>query len=414
MNQKRPALEKKGICGICSAGCWIIAEYDDRGRIESVRPDKGSEMGMLCTIGKYSPDIIYSPDRLLYPMKRTGAKGTYDFERISWDEAYTTITEKLQSIKKQYGAEATAIYTGVGTFELSLCDVYQPKGVAVSSASSVLFPFGSPNTMGVGSLCYVSYGLIAPHVTCGEILIKMFNDMEHSELIVVWGTNPATDLPPVELKRIMEARSHGAAVIVIDPRKTMTAKINGAEWIPIRPGTDGALALGLCNVIIREELYDEGFVKNWTVGFDDFAHYVQHFRPEVVEGITGIPEKSLLSLARRLAEAKGASQLMYTGLEYGNSGVQSIRASLILWALAGQLDVPGGRCFRMEKNTFPINRDGLIENPDKGVRIGRARFPVYVKYRDEIHPSDVPDAVLNGNPYHIRSLIIQGASITTS
>jgi anaerobic selenocysteine-containing dehydrogenase len=153
MNQKRPALEKKGICGICSAGCWIIAEYDDHGRIVNVRPDKGSEIGIICTIGKYSPDIIYSPNRLLYPMKRTGAKGTYDFERISWDEAYTTITEKLQSIKKQYGAEATAIYTGVGTFELSLCDVYQPKGVAVSSASSVLFPFGSPNTMGVGSLC---------------------------------------------------------------------------------------------------------------------------------------------------------------------------------------------------------------------------------------------------------------------
>jgi cysteine desulfurase NifS len=347
-------------------------------------------------------------------MKRTGAKGTYDFERISWDEAYTTITEKLQSIKKQYGAEATAIYTGVGTFELSLCDVYQPKGVAVSSASSVLFPFGSPNTMGVGSLCYVSCGMIAPHVTCGEMLINMFNDMEHSELIVVWGTNPATDLPPIELKRIMEARAHGAAVIVIDPRKTMTAKINGAEWIPIRPGTDGALALGLCNVIIREELYNEDFVKNWTIGFDDFARYVQHFRPEVVEQITGIPEKSLLSLARRLAQAKGASQLMYTGLEYGNSGVQSIRASLVLWALAGQLDVPGGRCFRMKKNTFPINRDGLIENPDSGVRIGRARFPVYVKYRDEAHPSDVPDSVLNGNPYHIRSLIIQGASVTTS
>jgi anaerobic selenocysteine-containing dehydrogenase len=285
-------------------------------------------------------------------MKRTGAKGTYDFERISWDEAYTTITEKLQSIKKQYGAEATAIYTGVGTFELSLCDVYQPKGVAVSSASSVLFPFGSPNTMGVGSLCYVSCGMIAPHVTCGEMLINMFNDMEHSELIVVWGTNPATDLPPIELKRIMEARAHGAAVIVIDPRKTMTAKINGAEWIPIRPGTDGALALGLCNVIIREELYNEDFVKNWTIGFDDFARYVQHFKPEVVEQITGIPEKSLLSLARRLAQAKGASQLMYTGLEYGNSGVQSIRASLVLWALAGQLDVPGGRCFRMKKNTF--------------------------------------------------------------
>ena len=209
--------EKRGICGICSAGCWIIAEYDANGRIIRVRADESAEMGMICKLGLHSPEIIYSKDRLLYPMKRVGAKGTYNFERISWDEAFQRIVENLNSVKKAYGAEAAAIYTGVGTFELSLCDVFQPKGVAISSASSVLFPFGSPNTMGVGALCYVAYGMIAPHVTCGEMLFDMFNDVENSELIVVWGTNPATDLPPVDLKRIMTARNRGADVVVIDP-----------------------------------------------------------------------------------------------------------------------------------------------------------------------------------------------------
>src|SRR5208337_658827 len=154
--------EKKGICGICSSGCWVVAEFDSLGRISRLRPDEGSPMGMLCRLGEHAPEIVYSENRLLDPSRKKGPKRTYEFEPISWDQAYTEITEKLNSIKHQHGPEAVAIYTGVGTFELSLCDIFQPRGVAVSSASSVLFPFGSPNTMGVGALCYVSYGMIAP------------------------------------------------------------------------------------------------------------------------------------------------------------------------------------------------------------------------------------------------------------
>ncbi|MFW6011686.1 MAG: IscS subfamily cysteine desulfurase [Desulfosalsimonas sp.] len=406
--------EKRGICGICSAGCWIVAQYDENGRIVSVRPDEDSEMGILCKLGEHSPDIIYSENRLRYPLKRKGLKGTYEFERISWDEAMETIADRFRSVKADYGPEATAIYTGVGTFELAYCDVFQPSDVLVSSASSVLFPFGSPNTMGVGALCYVAYGMIAPHVTFGSILNDMFNDIENSDLIVVWGTNPATDLPPVDMRRIMAAAQRGAGVVVIDPRRTETVKLAGADWIPIRPGTDGALALGMCNVLIAEELFDEQFVRDWTRGFEEFSSYVQHYRPEVVENITGVPAETVVRLARRLASARGASQLMYTGMEYSGSGVQNIRATLVLWALAGQIDVPGGRCFMMPGNHFPINSDGLIKNPDTGIRIGKDRFPVYVKYRDEAHAIDLPKSVLEEKPYKIRAMIIQGGSIITA
>ena len=407
-------MEKKGICGICSAGCWIIADYDDNGRITGVRPDKVSEMGIICRLAEHAPEIIYSKDRLLYPMKRKGKKGSFDFERISWDQAYETIVEKLISIKKEYGPEANAIYTGVGSFELSFCDIYQPKGVAVSSASSVLFPFGSPNTMGVGALCYVAFGMIAPHVTMGRMFMNSFSDIENSELIVVWGTNPATDLPPIDMKRILKAQRQGAEVVVIDPRNTATVKMTGGQWVPIRPGTDGALALGMINVLIEEELYDDDFVTDWTTGFDGLAKYTQHYRPEVVEHITGVPKETVVLLARRIAGAKGASQLMYTGMEYGNSGVQNIRAALILWAIAGQLDVPGGLCFSMDKNKFPINRQDLVGNPDTGPRLGKDKFPVYIKYRDEAHAAALPKSVLKGDPYKICSLIILGSSITTS
>lgn len=407
--------EKKSVlCGICPAGCWVDVTCDSAGKLSQVRPDPDSELGMICTLGMHSPQIVHSPDRLRYPLLRTGPKGTYSFERISWDQAYDLMVEKLEAVKDSYGPEAAAIYTGRGSFELAECDVFQPRDVAVSSASSVLFPFGSPNTLGVGALCYVSFAMIAPHVTMGGMLINMFSDLENAELIVVWGANPATDCPPLDFSRILKARQRGAEIVVIDPRRTGTALATNAEWIPIRPGTDGALALGMCNVLIEEELYDDAFVAKWTHGFDDFARYCQHFSPEVVEGITRVPADTVRKLARRIASARGASPVMYSGLEYSDSGVQAIRATMVLWTLAGQLDVPGGRCFTMKQNQFPMNREGHIPNPDVRKALGRDRFPVYSAYRGESHAICLPDAVLRGKPYPIKSLIIEGGSIITA
>ncbi len=405
---------RRGICGICPAGCWIKAFYDEQGKIIKLEPDNDPVMGITCKLAEHVHDIIYSPDRLQYPLKRKGSRGNYEFERISWEQAFEEILYNLEKIKAEFGPEAASIYTGVGSFEQAFCDIYQPADVPTSSASSVLFPYGSPNTMGVGALCYVSYGIIAPHLTTGKILPDMFNDVDNSELVVVWGANPATDLPPIDMRRIMAAKQRGAEVIVIDPRRTVTAKLTDAQWIPIRPGTDGALALALCNVLVEEELYDDDFVTDWTFGFDDFSRYVQHFRPEVAEEITGVSAGDIRKLARRLAEVRGASQYMYTGMEYSNSGVQAIRATVILWALAGQLDVPGGRCFLMKNNKFPLNRSGLVKSP-KGVRkLGDDRFPVYVDYRDEAHAIALPEAVLEGKPYPVRALMVMGASMITS
>jgi anaerobic selenocysteine-containing dehydrogenase len=164
-----------------------------------------------------------------------GPKGSYNFSRISWDEAYDLIAENLSKIKEAFGPEAVCIYTGRGAQELSLCDLYQPKGAVVSSASNILFPFGSPNTTGVGALCYVSVHMIAPHVTMGRMQMNMFPDIENSEIVVVWGTNPATDSPPVDMQRLETAAKRGAKIIVIDPRRTETAIHTDAQWIPLRP-----------------------------------------------------------------------------------------------------------------------------------------------------------------------------------
>lgn len=404
---------RHGLCGICPAGCFVTATLED-GRLVKVEPQEGNPLGMICRIGRHSPEIVHDPDRLLYPLRRIGPRRSHDFERISWDQAFESIVERLQETKRDFGPEATAIYTGRGSFDMALCDIFQPAGVAVSSASSVLFPFGSPNTLGVGALCYVSFAMIAPHVTMGEMLITMETDLDQSELIVIWGANPATDSPPQAHLQILKARQRGAEVIAIDPRRAETAVESGAEWVPIRPGTDGALALGMINVLVEEELYDEHFALEWTVGFDDLCSYVQHFRPEVVAGITGVPAGKVRELARRIASARGACPIMYTGLEYSDSGVQAIRAVFILWALAGQLDVPGGLLFRMKENIFPQNRSRLIPNPDVRKALGRDRFPVYSAYRGESHAIALPEAVLKGEPYPIRTLVVLGGSLITA
>lgn len=165
------------------------------------------------------------------------------------------------------------------------------------------------------------------------------------------------------------------------------------RWGP-RPGN--------LQVILEQEWYDDRFVRDWTRGFEDFLQYAQHFRPEVVEAITGVPAGQIRQLAERISRAHGAAPVMYSGLEYSDSGVQAIRATMVLWALAGQLDVPGGRCFTMRQNIFPINKDSLIPNPGLKKTLGRESFPVYSMYRGESHANSLPMRCCMGDP--IRSV----------
>lgn len=412
--EQRPDIEwRKGLCGICPAGCWVEVGLKNS-RLVDIKADSSHTLGMICRRGEHAPEIVYSKHRLRYPMKRVGHKSSYEFERISWDEAYDTIVHNLNRIKGESGPEAVAIYTGRGAQELSLCDMFQPRGVMVSSASNILFPFGSPNTMGVGALCYVSLYMIAPHVTMGRMQTNMFTSIEDSEMVLVWGTNPATDSPPVDMYRLEATAKRGSDIVVIDPRRTETVTRTNAQWVPVRPGSDGALALSMIEVMIEEELYDEDFAENWCHGFEALATYVQHFRPEVVETITGVPADTIRDMTHRLCNASGACPLMYTGFEYSNSGVQAIRAVLTLFALAGQLDVPGGIGLTMLDSDFPINRSCNQANPDLDLAVARDKFPIYSNYRGESHAGGLVDSVVKGEPYHVRGLLIHGASLLTS
>jgi anaerobic selenocysteine-containing dehydrogenase len=399
-------------CGICDASCGVKAILED-GMFQRIIPLPGHPRGSCCPRGIHAPEIVYSPDRLLAPLKRVGPKGTAKFERISWDDALDIIVERLQEIASTYGPEAVCMYTGRGNFEQSLQDIFAPAGTRESSASSLLFPFGSPNTTGVGAICYAAHAMIAPQATFGAYMKDMFQDVDQAELIVVWGANPATDSPPIMLKRIKSAQRRGARVVVIDHRRTETAKATDAQWVGIRPGTDGALALSMIQVLIAEGLYDREFVEKWTLGFDELRDYVQQFTPEATEQITGVSAETIRELARAIAGAKGAVQVMYTGLEYADSGVQNIRATFILWALAGQLDVPGGMNFKMPGSDFPLHT-AHVPPPTHVDPIGKDKYPLYYLFRKEAHAMELPRAILEADPYPVRSMIIGGSSIITS
>ncbi len=409
--------KKEGICGICfhSPGCGAAVHFDEQGNIDHLEPDPDAPMGtVLCPIAYSVKEIVYSESRLRHPLKRVGPKGSHQFEPISWDEAFNIIVERLNALKEAYGPETVGFYTGTGSYERAFKDIFQLKGSEIYLSSSILFPFGSPNTFGVGAPCYTSLGVLAPRLTMGCLHIDMVSDVDHADLILVWGTDPANSTPPALFGQLKKAAERGAEIIVIDPRKTRTADLNGAEWLPIRPGSDGALALGMCHILIRDGLFDKRFVADWTLGFEEFEAYVKDFTPQHVSRATGIDAERIERLARSIVDARGATYIMYTGLEYTRSGVQNIRAVMVLWALAGQLDVKGGRCFLPSESRFPLATHRQLQTPGFDRSIAMDRFPVYSLYcGGEPHATLLPDAIINGEPYPIRGLFVLGASLLT-
>ncbi len=400
------------ICGICPAGCGVTVHLVD-GKLERQTPLKGHPLGIVCPRGLQAKEVVYSPDRILFPQRRMGQGQASHLMRISWDKAYDEIVTKLQTLAAKYGPECIAIYTGRGNFEYALNETFAPSETAESSANAVFFPLGSPNATGVGSLCYASYGMIATRATFGDYARNLTEDIDHANLILIWGENPATDSPPINLRRMRRAQKRGARIIVIDHRRSETARATRAEWIGVRPGTDGALALGLIHVLLQEDLIDHDFAAKWVHGLAELRAYVKRFPPSAVEKITGVPAARIRLLAQQIAAAEGCSILMYSGLEYSNSGVQAIRAVWTVQALAGHLDVPGGKLFKM-RDRLQLRR--LLTDPPANGRapIGITEYPLYHAVRNEAHAALLPQAILESAPYPVRALIISGASLITS
>ncbi|WP_018228038.1 molybdopterin-containing oxidoreductase family protein [Methyloversatilis universalis] len=334
----------------CPDTCAFLYHVEDGKLVEVTGdPDHPMTRGGLCVKLKNFAEHHYNPDRLLYPMKRVGPKGAGMFERISWDEALATIKSKWTDIIAQYGAQAIMPHAYLG---------HQGTLNGLTSGDAFFNRLGST----VAEKTYCESGSSTAWImTVGPIGGMDVESLAVSKYIIVWGMNMLnTNLHAWPF--VLKAKAAGARVVVIDPVRTRTAK--QADWhIRIKPGTDAALALGMMNVIISEDLYDHDYVEKYTLGFDQLKARAAEFPPERVSDITGIPVVDILTLAREYAGTPRSAIRQGVAVERSPGGGDAVRAITCLPALTGAWRHPGGGTIEMSIWDFPIRGDFLCR-PD--------------------------------------------------
>ncbi|MET0897950.1 MAG: molybdopterin-dependent oxidoreductase [Mycobacterium sp.] len=331
----------------CPDTCAMLYQVDD-GKLVGVKgdPDHPMTRGGLCVKVKNFHEHHYQDDRVLYPLRRVGPKGSGEFARISWEDALAEIKDRWTAIIDEYGSQAIMPHAYLGH-----------QGVLNGLTSGDAFFNRMGSTVAEKTYCE-SGSSTAWHMTVGGSGGLDVESMAHSKYIIVWGMNmTSTNLHGWPF--LLEARkNNGAKIVVIDPYRTRTAR--QADWhIPIRPGTDGALALGMIHVIIAEGLVDTDYVERYTVGFDELAERALNFPPEKVEEITGIPADDVRTLAREYATTPPAAIRQGVALERSRGGGQAIRAITCLPALVGAWRHVGGGTMEMPIWEFPTLFDKI-------------------------------------------------------
>ena len=252
-----------------SYACLLYTSYTiEDGKIVKAEPDKESPKGRLCPRGALVPDILYGEERIKRPLIRVGERGEGKFRECSWEEAVDKAAELLKKTADTYGGRSLASYYGRGILGLPVTRLCG-KGDG-SGKGTFLINLGSVNDMNCSSICNLASSTVTPGTLMGLNTRMMVQEIEESDYIISWGKNSASDDgPQVMLHRIKEAQKRGAKLIVIDPRQEGLGKI-ADWWIPITPGSDGALALAILKMIISSGRYDHEFVEKYTRGFEEF------------------------------------------------------------------------------------------------------------------------------------------------
>ena len=406
INQAKIPVEGNGIeirrtlCSICNATthCGINAYVRD-GVLIKVEGTKENphNAGTLCSKGAASRQYVYNDDRLLSPMIRKGPRGSDEFEPISWDAALDLIAERLGGIKEQYGPESVVFFVGYPKWQRPF-------------VKRLAHQFGSPNFCSESSTCFtamylafiLNYGYFSPP------------DVKNTNCLLVWSANPFYSNTPAAGK-ILAKKDMGMKIIEVGPMITPLTK-HADIHLRIRPGTSGALALSMANVIIRENLYDHEFVSKWSHGFEEYAQYVREFTPEKGEEITGVPADLIVKAARMYADAKPAAIMPSASptVQHTN-GVQNTRAMFALIGLTGNYDIPGGNralpTSWLEMNGGLVTREAEFSQPvsydDMPVRIGLDRFPVW-NHKAQGQSMEIPFQIESGKPYPLKAMLAFG------
>lgn len=460
-------------CAMCISRCGVIATVDD-GVLKSVNADLAHPNSCICVKGTAAPEIVYSPDRLRHPMKRTRPKGDKDpgWVRISWGEAMEIISSRLLEFKSKYGPESVVFGTGT------------PSASAISDSIRWLDrlgdAFGSPNRLTPLYVCnwhrtwsaQYTFGVPTPTP-----------DYDNARCIVLWGFNPYASWPAMAA-RLSRAKSRGAKLVVIDPRKSNTAE-KADLWLQVRPGSDGTLALSMIHVMLEENLMDVDFTRRWTNGpflvrddnrrlltardisaegdaetffvWDEhenhlvayhsdrdyfsegiapalsgshavrlidgtvvecqpalahLAQIAQAYAPEQVEQGTGVPAQEVRRAVRIFATEKPSCYYSWVGLEQNSDGTQTNRALCVLYALTGQFDERGSNIVLPVPHLRAPGAPELLPKEVAARRLGRDEYPLGSPgHGDLIQPSHFYRAILTGEPYPVKALLSFGGDL---
>ncbi|MBW1783698.1 MAG: molybdopterin-dependent oxidoreductase [Deltaproteobacteria bacterium] len=383
----------------CGGSCILKLHIKDN-VITRIETDDGEEPQLRgCLRGRAYRQRVYAPDRLLYPLKRVGERGEGRFERISWDEAIDTVAGEISRVKETYGP-SSILYISMGG------DIHNFHNGSLMA--QVLARAGGFTP--VWAVTSFQGGMYAQKATYGTYLTSNSReDLLHSQLIIMWGWNPANTISGVNTNwYLARAREKGARIVVLDPKYTDSAATFAHQWIPIRPGTDGAMLLAMAHVMVEEDLQDQQFLDTYTLGFDRFRDYIQGKAdgeaktPSWAEDITGVSAAVIEKLAREYATLKPAAFM--TGIAPGRSafGEQYHRIAMTLAAMTGNIGIQGGdaagRAWESIIGGYPYRMRwaGLAPNPhDKAYPSPPKGSPP--GYRgSRIHYCDVPDFIMKG------------------
>jgi len=386
---------------MCQCGALVHVKNGKAVKIEG-DPEHPFSRGFMCPLGLAALQTVYHPDRIVYPMKRVGERGDGKWKRVSWDDALEDIAERILKVRDQYGPES--ILYSFGTY---------PAKNGIAGYVGMLGALDSPGTLSPNChYCYTPH-IIGNTLTAGTVFdcemgMPLFKD---SKLVVLWGWNPPSSFP-AKGKELLDAWAEGTKVIVINPRFTELAD-KADLWLQPRPATDGALAMGMLNIIIEEGLYDKEFIDEWCIGFDKLRERVKEYPPEKVADITWVPKEKIIEAARMYAENRPSHLHTHNGTTYSTNVLQGSRAISMLPIITGNLDVKGGNVFTIFNYpnvlTYMNMRQELRPSPEaEDKQIGVKEFPLLAgskSLRGYSHPPMVYKAMLTGKPYPIKAYI---------
>lgn len=402
------------VCQQCPGGCGIMVRRVGQRAVKiEGNPLHPINRGRLCPKGVAGIQALYDPDRIRGPLARVGERGEGRWRQVSWQEAIETVAGRLRALREQGEAHTLIVIGG------------QYRGLMRSFWQRFLQSYGSPNYVSTAAGC--DGATLAPYLAQG-IDAQLGYDLEGCRYLLSFGCGLLEAWwSPVRQAQAYARLRQGvtgarAKIVQVETRFSVTA-MKSDEWVAIRPGTDGALALGLAYVIIKEGLYDRGFVEAQTFGFEEWRDEAGHphmgfkdlvlkeYRPEVVSEHTGVPIGTIVRLAREFAESRPALALAERGATMHTNGLYNRLAIQALNALVGSIDVPGGVLLQKEPPLIPLPTVARDPVADRGLRHPRIdgassrRFPLAT----QALPS-LPDALLKGEPYRINALFLYYAN----